>query len=297
MLGLGVACGAPPAASAGPASPSSPGSRVATSRRARVDRPPRIAPAPVARLMTWNLRRLGHGKKRMDLVARVLAGHDLAVLQEVMTPAGVHRLLRHLPGWAAVISPRPVGRGGYAEHYAVLYRRAAFRVMASFTVEDPDDLFAREPFVVCMKARAFDFCLLTIHVVFGRLAGPRNAEVEALGPLLDRLRRGTTERDWIVAGDFNRSARAGCWAPLTARGWSMTTAGRRLPTSLGANGYRNDYDHLLVNPRYTREWTRRADRIDMVGRVCNGNYAWCLANVSDHAPIAATFSLAGPDDD
>jgi endonuclease/exonuclease/phosphatase family metal-dependent hydrolase len=251
----------------------------------------------VARLVTWNVRRLGHGKKRMDLVARVLAGHDLAVLQEVMTPAGVQRLLRHLPGWSAVISPRPVGRGGYAEHYAVLYRRAAFRVMTSFTVDDPDDLFAREPFVVCMKARAFDFCLLTIHVVFGRLAGPRNAEVEALGPLLDRLRRGTTERDWIVAGDFNRSARAACWAPLAARGWSMTTERRRVPTSLSARGYRNDYDHLLVNPRYTREWTRRADRIDMVGRVCNGNYAWCLANVSDHAPIAATFSLAGPDDD
>ncbi|HTE51031.1 MAG TPA: endonuclease/exonuclease/phosphatase family protein [Kofleriaceae bacterium] len=247
--------------------------------------------------MSWNLRRLGHGSKRMDLVARLLAGQDIAVLQEVMSPAGVDQLLAYLPGWAAVISPRPVGRGGYTEYYAVLYRPAAVTVLRSFLVADPLDRFARDPFVVCMKARAFDFCVLTIHVIFGRTAGPRNDEVEALGPLLEELMRGTAERDWIVAGDFNRPARAACWAPLAARGWSMTTERRRVPTSLSARGYQNDYDHLLINPRHTREWIHQADRLDVVARVCGGNYAWCLGHVSDHAPISAAFSLRGPDDD
>ncbi|HYU14623.1 MAG TPA: endonuclease/exonuclease/phosphatase family protein, partial [Candidatus Acidoferrum sp.] len=246
---------------------------------------------------SWNLRRLGQGEKRLDLVARALAGEDVAVLQEVMSPAGVNRLLARMPGWSAVVSPRAVGRAGYAEHYAVLYRRDRVRPLRSFTVDDPGDLFAREPFVVCLKERAFDFCVLTIHVVFGHTVGPRNAEVEALGPLVERLMRRSGERDWIVAGDFNRPARATCWSPLAERGWTMTTASRRVPTSLSARGYANDYDHLLINPRYTREWTREADRIDVVAQICRGNFAWCIAHLSDHVPIQATFSVLGPDDD
>ncbi len=252
-------------------------------------------PTPATRVLSWNLKRLGHGKKRMDLVARMLAREDVAVLQEVMTPAGVHRLLAHLPGWSAVISPRAVGRGGYAEHYAVLYRRARVRLLRSFTVDDPSDQFVREPFVVCLKVRAFDFCVVTVHVVFGRTVGPRNAEIEALGPLLDRLMRRSRERDWLVVGDFNRPARAGCWGPLAERGWTM--ARLPVPTSISARGYRNDYDHLLLNPRHTREWTREAERLDFVTSLCRGNFAWCLAQVSDHAPIYAAFSTAGPDDD
>lgn len=256
----------------------------------------RPATASVARIASWNVRRLGHGTKRMDLVARLLAGQDVAVLQEVMSPIAVHRLLAYLPGWSAVVSPRAVGRSGYAEHYAVLYRRDRVGVVRSFIVDDPVDRFAREPFVVCLRARSFDFCVLTIHVVFGRTVGPRNDEIAALGPLLDRLVRRSKERDWIVAGDFNRPARADCWSPLLRRGWTMTIAGRT-PTSIGALGYRNDYDHLLLNPRHTREWTRHADRLDVVARLCGGDFAWCMKHVSDHAPIYATFSLRGPDDD
>jgi len=262
--------------------------------------PPRREPTPPlgqVRILSWNLKRLGHGQKRMDLVARLVAASaDVAVLEEVMTPAGVQRLLAYLPGWSAAISPRAVGRGGYAEHYAVLYRRDRVTRLRSYTVDDRADQFAREPYVVCLEARAFDFCLVTIHVVFGRTVGPRDAEIEALGPLLDRLMRTSRERDWIVTGDFNRPARAGCWSALGARGWIMTTRGNAL-TSLGARGYSSDYDHLLINPRYTREWTQVGDRLDSVARLCRGDFAWCKAQVSDHAPIYATFATGGPDDD
>jgi endonuclease/exonuclease/phosphatase family metal-dependent hydrolase len=248
------------------------------------------------RVMSWNVKRLGHGHKRIDLVARMIASQDVAVLQEVMSRSAVRRLLAHLPGWSAAVSPRAVGRRGYAEHYAVLYRRDRIERLRAYTVDDRADQFVREPFVVCLDARAFDFCVLTIHVVFGRLVGPRNAEVEALGPLLDRLLDGSPERDWIVVGDFNRPARAGCWSALAERGWNLT-AGRPAPTSISARGYRNDYDHMLLNAGHTREWTREAGRVDLVARACRGDFAWCAARVSDHAPIYATFRTAGPDDD
>ena len=259
------------------------------------NRPPR-RPAEL-RLISWNLKHLGWGEKRLDLVARVISHYDLAVLQEVMSQKGVDQLLADLPGWAAAVSPRAVGHGGYAEHYAVLYRKGLVRLQRSFTVPDPRDRFAREPFVVCLAAHRFDFCLLDIHVVFGSSVKPRDAEIDTLAELLADLERHTKERDWMVVGDFNRPARAPCFAWLARRGWRVSTGVARLLTSLSKTGYRSDYDHLVLDPRATREWRGDTDRIDVVRQVCRGDFSWCITNVSDHAPIHASFAIDGADDD
>ena len=202
---------------------------------------------------------------------------------------------RTCPGWSAAISPRAVGRGGYAEHYAVLYRRDRVARLRAYTVDDPGDLFAREPYVVCLKARAFDFCLLTIHVVFGRTVGPRDAEIEALGPLLDRLMRA------LARARLDRRRRL---QPPGARRLLVIADPARLyhgppsdPDQHQPTRLPQRLDHLLLNRRYTREWTGGADRLDFVSRVCRGDFAWCQAQVSDHAPIYATFSIIGADDD
>jgi endonuclease/exonuclease/phosphatase family metal-dependent hydrolase len=258
--------------------------------------PEEVAP-PALVLGSWNLRRLGHGEKRLDLAAQVIAAHDVVALQEVMSPAGVHALLEHLPGWDAAISPAAVGRAGYAEHYAVLYRRDAASVTDAFTVDDPADVFTREPFVVCLRSGAFDFCLLTIHVVFGDRVGPRDAEIAALGPLVDELARRGAERDWLLVGDFNRPARTRSFAALAQRGFRMATGERVVPTSLGRTGYKSDYDHLLLDPSATTEWRQDCERVDFVADSCGGDFARCATDVSDHAPIRATFATAGPDDD
>ena len=158
-------------------------------------RPPAGPPtARPIRLASWNLKRLGHGQKRIDLVAGIMRDQDVVALEEVMTPRGVDELVALMPGWAAIVSPAPVGRAGYAEHYAVLYRKDTLRRLDSFTVDDPRDEFAREPFVACLAAGEFDFCLVIIHVVFGSRVGPRDAEIAALGPLVDRLAARTAER-------------------------------------------------------------------------------------------------------
>jgi endonuclease/exonuclease/phosphatase family metal-dependent hydrolase len=259
--------------------------------------PPQPAPRRLVRLASWNLKRLGHGTKRLDLAARIMRDQDVVALEEVMTPAGVNDLLALLPGWAALVSPAPVGRAGYAEHYAVLYRKDLVRPVDSFTVDDPDDVFAREPFVACLAAGEFDFCLVVIHVVFGGTVGPRDAEIAALGPLVDRLATRSAERDWLVVGDFNRPANARSFAALTTRGFAMATGDRRLPTSIARGGYRSDYDHLLLHPGRTREWRSDCERIDIVAAACAGDYAACARDLSDHAPIRATFDASGPDDD
>lgn len=278
----------------GPSTVATPGRRPP---RARPRTPP-VRPAPrLIHLASWNLKRLGHGTKRFDLAARVIAQQDVVALEEVMTPGGVDELLRRLPGWGALVSSAPVGRAGYSELYAVLYRKDAVRPLESFTVDDARDEFAREPFVACLAAGAFDFCTVVIHVVFGGTVGPRDAEIAALGPLVDRLASRSGERDWLIIGDFNRPASARSFSALTSRGFAMATGDRLLLTSIASGGYRSDYDHLLLRPANTREWRSDCDRIDIVADDCGGDYAACARDLSDHAPIRATFDASGPDDD
>lgn len=268
-------------------------------------------PRDHVRVATWNLKRLGHGKKKLDQVAAIIEDFDVVALQEVMTSEGVAELLAYLPGWSAEVSPRPVGRGNYQEWYAVLYRKDRITVERAYLAGDARDAFAREPFITCLRANFFDFCLVSIHVIFGDSARARDMEIDALGRLTAELRQnghqgdasaaaGRTEdrreKDWIVLGDFNRMPEAPGFDTLLAAGWSFGATGR-LPTSLGKNGYHNPYDHILVDRSVTRELDGSCTRVDFVARACGNDFQACSRDLSDHAPVSARFRTSGPDDD
>ena len=250
------------------------------------------------RIGTWNLRRLGHGDKRLDWVVRVIdRDFDIIALQEVMTEEGVKELVAMLPGWAVEISPRPVGTDKYQEWYAVLYRHAHARVTRSFFLGDSKDQLIREPFTVCMDVYSFDFCLVSAHIVFGDRAADRDAEIDALGDKLIALRkRDERERDWLLVGDFNRMPRAPGWDRLRAAGWDFTLPGR-VATSLGKRGYASPYDHILVDGRYSGELEGQSRRVDIIVDPCGGDLDVCRMELSDHAPVVATFRTDGADDD
>ena len=251
----------------------------------------------VVRVGTWNLKRLGHGDKRLDLVAAVIERFDVVALEEVMTPEGVDDLLAKLPGWKAAVSERAVGSADYAEYYAVVYRESAVKLDRAFLTEDADDRFAREPFVTCFDAAKFDFCVVSIHVTYGKRVGPRDAEIRELGALVTSLRAGGDEKDWVIVGDFNRPGSARSWRALHDQGWVFAFGDGKTPTSLGKAKYGNPYDHILVDRSVTGEWLGEAARVDIVKDVCRRRFAWCAKHVSDHAPVVARFATAGPDDD
>lgn len=250
--------------------------------------------AETIRLGSWNLRRLGHGKKRLDLVAQLITSEfDAVALQEVMSPDGVNDLLALLPGWKAAISPRAVGTAGYAEYYAVLYDGDKLRPSTSYLLDDPADEFVREPFVVCLAARVIDFCVVSIHVVYGKTVGPRDAEIRALGRRADGLRAASKEKDWILVGDFNRPDGSKAWTDLAALGFVL--AFRDRPTTIGKKGYVNTYDHALADPTHTHE-LRQGSALDMIGILCAGVIESCIRDVSDHAPIEVRLTADRDDD-
>lgn len=252
----------------------------------------------VVRVGTWNLRRLGHGHKRMDRVARLIDdSFDVLALQEVMSRRAVKQLLAELPGWKAEISPRAVGRDNYNEYYAVLYRAPYVAVERSFLAADRADKLMREPFVTCMRVEAFDFCVANVHIIFGKKARQRDRELDALGRMLAALRGRDREKDWILAGDFNRAPGASGWDALHRAGWHFTAA-EPTATSLGKRAYSHAYDHILVDRRHTAELESPSRRVDdMVERTCAGDFALCRASISDHAPVVARFRVRGQADD
>lgn len=241
--------------------------------------------------------RLGHGEKRLDVVAELISGLDVIALEEVMSAEAVGELLGQLPGWNAVTSTA-VGRNGYVEHYAVLYRKAAAQLTRAFLADDPYDDFAREPFVVCLDASSFDFCLVAFHATYTGGAKVRDGEIEALGFLVTQLRDQGAEKDWIVVGDFNRADAAAGFEAFIDAGWRCVLEPNTTPTTIGLKKpYARPYDHILVAPRHTTELAGPAERIDLVAAHCADNLRWCREELSDHAPVAATFRIDGHDDD
>lgn len=244
---------------------------------------PQILNKEEIRIGTWNLKRLGNGSKRYDLVARVINNSmDVVSLQEVMNPEGLQQLLKYLPGWEAVLSSK-VGRNGYFEYYAVLARRDLVAFTSNSVVKDDLDVWAREPLLTCMKTLRTRFCMVTIHVIYGDSIKARDEEIKNLSLLLERLSP-THKNGLILVGDFNRELSSKVFNLFPEKGFYVVGNEK---TTLGESTYSNSYDHIILNLDKSR-WST-AKKIDISEIVCLKNFNWCSTNVSDHAPVVISI--------
>lgn len=207
-------------------------------------------------LLSQNTLHLGQGKdayraaKRNGL-RRVFRGYDVVVLQEVMDPDEVTRLAGD--DFAVAVSAAK-GASTYREHYAILARSGAARVLDSADYPDADGRFARPPFAVAIEDRDGNrFWLVDIHALFGKGGlAPRRREVAAMPGVLDyfaarTLPDGTTIGRVVVAGDWNLSAADRAFIQLAADRPGLAVAPEVL-SSLNAQGeYSSAYDHFLWN--------------------------------------------------
>lgn len=253
-------------------------------------------PKNTVRVGTWNIKRLGNGKKNYDLVAKLIESKfDVVAVQEVMTEEGLGEVAKRLPGWSYKASGQ-VGKKGYYERYGVLVRNSVGRIKSMNVVPDPTDVWTREPAVTCVETSNVDFCLVTTHIVFGDNVGQRDKEIASLAGLVDNLRRMDTEKDYILVGDFNRPGNTPGFASFSKFGFRLADDGMT-NTSLGATEYASPYDHILLDTKYTKEWKGTAERVDIVKELCGGDFKKCSSEVSDHAPMGFSLDNRGVDDD
>lgn len=250
----------------------------------------------IVRVGTWNIKRLGNGKKNYDLVSKLIESRfDVVAVQEVMTENGMKEIANRLLGWSYAVSGR-VGKKGYYEHYGILVRNSMGRIKSIRVVPDPTDVWTREPAVACVETSNVDFCLVTTHIVFGDNVRQRDKEISSLAGLINNLRSTDTEKDYILVGDFNRAGNTPGFTTFPKFGFSLADDGVT-NTSLGLLGYASPYDHVLVDTKYTRELIGAASRVNMVNELCGGDFKMCISEVSDHAPVGFVLDNRGVDDD
>ncbi|MCR6629086.1 MAG: hypothetical protein NVV74_02990 [Magnetospirillum sp.] len=247
-------------------------------------------------MLTQNGLRLGHGEdayreaKRQGF-RRIFQDYDEVALQEVMDPDEAVRLAPE--GFEAAVSTAK-GRGSYREHYAILTRRGAVRVLGAAEYPDPSGAFSRPPFAVAVADREGGrYWLVDIHVVFGKGgAAPRRQEVAAMAEVLAHyaarpLPDGSTIEKVMVAGDWNLPVTDAAFEQLRAVDPALSAA-PEVKSSLNAEGRpASSYDHFL--------WSRErmgvsfADDPRDTGGLATDVYRGTL---SDHVGIAGYVSSA-----
>lgn len=203
-------------------------------------------------VLTQNGLHLGQGKPeyraaKRDGFRRIFQDYDVVALQEVMDPDEPTRLAP--PGFAVAVSAAK-GQSTYREHYALLVREGAARILDAADYPDDDNRFARPPFAVAVEDKdGARFWLVDIHAVFGKGgAGPRRLEVAAMPQVVAHyaarpLPDGSLVPRVVVAGDWNLPATDAAFAELQA-----LRAAPNVKSSLNAQGaYSSPYDHFLWN--------------------------------------------------
>lgn len=266
------------------------------------------------RIAFWNVRNLSLQSRDIDerrMIADIVRQFDAVAICEVsdadILPALASLLEVSGERWESITSPKVGNTQGSAEHYGVLFRGDVFDLLSAEVLpEQPlretgvaglprDAMFDRDPFAVSLKTDngRLDFALLVAHVTYGEVVAPRTAEVRLLASYYhDVFRR---ENDVLLGGDFNRKV-----GDANSLGWLMDETGLidtvdpDVPTVVRG---RNTFDHILLHPRFTTEYTGRHGVVRFDEELFPGDPAAAEKAISDHRPVWIELAVPEQDDD
>lgn len=254
-------------------------------------------PLPKIRIATFNVQALDATKCRkahvVDLLSRIARQFDVLALQEIQSetddilPRLVQVMNKTGESFDYAVGPR-VGPKGAEQQYGFIFNRRTVALDRSelYTVDDPDDLLAFEPFVGWFRTvgpaqgEAFTFSLVNVKL------DPTTAVQERiyLVQLLSAVRQdGRDEDDLILAGDLQ--AGPGQLGALDEMP-DMVFAVRNLPTDV--NGLAT-WDNIAFQKTATGEFTGETGVLDFL-RKYNLTIDEAL-EVSDHLPVFAEFQI------
>ena len=258
--------------------------------------PPVVQTGGTIRVASFNIQVFGGSKASkphvMSVLAEVVRRFDVVAIQEIrsknqqLLPEFVDLVNAHGRRYDYVIGERQ-GRTNSKEQYAFIFDTASIEIDlgATYSVEDPNDLLHRPPFVSAFRARgppadqAFTFSLINIHTDPDETDG----ELDALDDVFRAvLRDGRGEDDIILLGDLNvDDAHLGELGQMSGVAWVISG----IPTNTRGTKL---YDNIVYRPQSTTEFTGRAGVFDLM-REFNLSMQQAL-QVSDHLPIWAEFS-------
>uniref|UniRef100_F7GZL3 Deoxyribonuclease n=1 Tax=Callithrix jacchus TaxID=9483 RepID=F7GZL3_CALJA len=258
------------------------------------------AGAAALRIGAFNIQSFGDSKVSDPdcgrIIAKILAGYDLALVQEVRDPdlSAVSALMELINSVSeheySFVSSQPLGRDQYKEMYLFVYRKDAVSVVDTYQYPDPEDAFSREPFVVKFSAAglARELVLIPLH------AAPHQAvaEIDALYDVyLDVIDKWGMD-DLLFLGDFNADCsyvRAQDWAAIRLR--SSEIFKWLIPDSADTTVGNSDcaYDRIVAcGARLRRSLKPQSATVHDFQREFHLDQAQALA-ISDHFPVEVTL--------
>jgi len=170
------------------------------------------------KVASFNIQHFGRGKMADPVVskqiAQIVERYDVISIMETRDSTNtalpdLWALLNQTDSWGLVYS-NPLGRSTYKEQYVFYYRTEKARLMGSYQISDPQDVYEREPF-----AAEFQYwsvatgskrrvALMSLHSK--PLDTP--AELRQLpGDIKDTARHFSSAGGVIAMGDFNADCR------------------------------------------------------------------------------------------
>ncbi len=247
------------------------------------------------RIATFNLHLFGQHKAEnpfvIETVAKILRQYDIVALQEICTkqqdllPLLIERINQSDRRFDYVIGPR-VGRTDNKEQFAFIFDTTTLETDRTqlYTVDDPEDLLAREPLVGWFRCKgmpietAFTFTLVNVHLD----AEVSDQEIRILPELVRSIQiDGRQEDDILLVGDFGASDRRLQF--LRSNGMIFALEG--VPTTSHGNAM---LDNIVMPAKATDEFNGRAGVFDFLRQY---NLSIEQAHqVSDHIPVWSEFT-------
>ena len=162
------------------------------------------------RVASFNIQIFGQSKinkpEVMDMLSRIIKNFDVVAIQEVRSkqqnvmPALLSYVNDEDTEYDYVISER-LGRTTSKEQYVFVYNTKTVALIpdGSYVIDDPDDVFEREPFVAFFRSGNFDFKLVNNHIKPSDV----QAELGQLAVVINDIYDSSSEKDIIVLGDMN----------------------------------------------------------------------------------------------
>jgi len=259
--------------------------------------------ADYIKVASFNIQILGKAKisdpKVMEILSRIIKNFDVVAIQEVRSteesiiPTLLSYVNKEGSKYDYVISKR-LGRSESKEQYAFVYNTKTVSLIpnSSYVVDDPDDVFEREPFIAYFKSGNFDFKIVNNHIKPEDVS----AELSHLAVIINNIYDGSSEKDIIVVGDMNADGSY----------FNENNLITIFPSWVQLIGNNEDTTVAVGNNTYDRMMTRNTTaNVEYTGK--SGVFRWdteygvtdpsFVKKVSDHYPIYAVFRTDLPDDD
>lgn len=249
------------------------------------------------KIASFNIQVFGQSKSSkpqvMEKLASIVRKFDIVAIQEIrakdqsIIPNFVELVNRSGVHYDYVIGPR-LGRTISKEQYVYVFDTRSVEIDRTwlYTVDDPDDLLHREPYVAWFRTRAvapeqaFTFSLANIHTD----PDETDIELDVLDDVFHAVQNdGREEDDVIILGDLNVDEyHLGELGQIPGIEWAI--AG--VPTNTRGT---EAYDNIVFHGPSTNEYLGRSGVYDFM-REFNLTEEEAL-DVSDHLPVWAEFSV------